>query len=114
MEDTQIDWNDFKKINLRVGTIVTVKKFEKAIKKSYKIWADFGNLGIKKTSAQITANYDLKDLVGQQIIGVMNFPKKQIADFSSDFLLLAALNDDDENVVIIQPKSNVINGSKVS
>ena len=114
MEKSTIDWSDFLKIDFRVGTIKKVKTFEKAIKPSYKIWVDFGPIGIKKTSAQITKNYSSFELVGQQIIGIVNFPKKQIADFNSEFLLLGAVNKEANDVILIQPSSNVGNGTIVS
>ena len=114
MEKETIDWSDFKKIDFRIGTILAVDKFEEAIKKSYKIWVDFGPLGKRKTSAQITKNYKINDLIGKQIIGVLNFPAKQIANFKSEFLLLGAIDKELQNVIIIQPESKVKNGSKVS
>ena len=114
MEKETIDWSDFKKIDFRIGTILAVDKFEEAIKKSYKIWVDFGPLGKRKTSAQITKNYKINDLIGKQIIGVLNFPAKQIANFKSEFLLLGAIDKELQNIIIIQPESKVKNGSKVS
>ena len=114
MEKNKIEVGDFSKIDFRVGTIKEVKPFEKAIKPSYKIWVDFGPIGIKKTSAQITKNYSPFELVGQQIIGIVNFPKKQIADFNSEFLLLGAINKEANDVILIQPSSNVDNGTIVS
>lgn len=114
MEKEFISWGDFSKIEIRVGTITRVEKFEKAINPSYKIWVDFGELGVKKTSAQITKNYLSSELVGEQIVGVVNFPKKQIADFNSEFLLLGAINKESDNVILIQPSSVVEDGSKVS
>ena len=114
MEKEIIKWEDFNKIDLRVGTIVNIEIFEKAFKPAYKIWVDFGYLGIKKTSAQIRKNYSKDDLIGQQIIGLINLPKKQIADINSEFLLLGALNDETDNVIIIQPNSKVNNGSPIA
>ena len=114
MEKNKIEVGDFSKIDFRVGTIKEVKPFEKAIKPSYKIWVDFGPIGIKKTSAQITKNYSAFELVGKQIIGIVNFPKKQIADFNSEFLLLGAINKEANDVILIQPSSNVDNGTIVS
>ena len=77
------------------------------------IHVDFGKIGIKKTSAQITKNYKLKDLVGKQIIGLVNLPKKQIANIQSEFLILGAIDGNLENVVIIQPQSITKNGSLI-
>jgi tRNA-binding protein len=114
MEKEIIKWEDFKKVDLRVGTIIKISVFEKALKSAFKIWVDFGSLGIKKTSAQIRKNYTEKDLIGQQIIGLVNLPKKQILDMNSDFLLLGALNNESDNVIIIQPNSKVQNGSAIA
>lgn len=111
MEKATISWEDFEKIDLRVGTIIEATPFEKANKPAYILHVDFGSMGIKKTSAQIKDNYTIKDLVGQQIIGVMNFQKKQIANIKSEFLVLGAINNQINNVVLIQPKSTVSNGS---
>ena len=114
MEKENIDWSDFKKIDFRIGTILAVEKFDEAIKKSYKIWVDFGPLGKRKTSAQITKNYKINDLIGRQIIGVLNLQDKQIANFRSEFLLLGAIDQEIQNVIILQPESKVKNGSKVA
>jgi len=113
VEKATITWEDFEKIDLRVGTIIEAYPFEKAIKPAYILHVDFGSIGIKKTSAQIKENYTTKDLVGQQIIGVMNFPKKQIANIKSEFLVLGAINDHINNVILIQPKTIVSNGSAI-
>ena len=106
-----INWNDFEKMDIRIGTIVKAIKFEKAINHSYLIHVDFGEIGLKKTSAQITKNYKLKDLIGKQIVGLVNLPKKQIANIQSEFLIFGAIDGDLENVVIIQPESFSENGS---
>tara|TARA_B100000900_G_scaffold331724_1_gene292467 strand:- start:28 stop:372 length:345 start_codon:yes stop_codon:yes gene_type:complete len=113
MEKGIIKWKDFNKIDLRIGTIIRVENFEKAIKPAFKIWVDFGILGIKKTSAQVRKNYIEKDLIGKQIVGLVNLPKKQIADINSEFLLLGALNSESDDVVIIKPDSKVQNGSTI-
>lgn len=114
MEKETIKFNDFQKIDIRVGTITKLEIFHKTNHPAFKIWADFGDLGIKKTSAQITKNYSLDNLKGKQILGVINLPIKQISDMNSDFLLLGALNNSKENVVIIQPETKVENGSIIS
>lgn len=109
----EITWNDFEQVELRVGTVVKVEAFPEALKPAYKIWADFGGtLGIKKTSAQITALYDKESLIGQQILGVVNFPPKQVGKFMSEFLL-TGLADEFGNIVLLQPERSVPNGAKV-
>ena len=108
-----INWVDFEKIDMRVGTIIKAVEFKKAKKPSYLIHVDFGEIGIKKTSAQITKNYKLKDLIGKQIVGLVNLPKKQIANIQSEFLILGAIDGNLENTVIIQPQSITKNGSLI-
>lgn len=108
-----ISWTDFSKIEMRVGTIIKVFDFPEARNPSYKLHVDFGTeLGIKKTSAQITKKYLKEDLLGLQVIAVVNFPKKQIANFMSECLILGAVQNED--VVIVQPQMKVPNGLKIS
>lgn len=107
-----ISWNDFEKIDIRVGTILEAVEFPKARKPAYKLKIDFGELGIRQSSAQITKYYSAKELVGQQVIAVVNFPPKQIADFFSECLVLG-IYDENKDVVLIQPKHPVSNGSKI-
>src|SRR5690554_7806832 len=81
----EINWKDFEKIDVRAGTIIKAEKFEKARNPAYKLWVDFGEeIGIKKTSAQITILYNIEELIGKQIVAIVNFPPKQIADFMSE------------------------------
>ena len=108
-----ITWQDFEKLDIRVGTIKKVEEFPKALNPSYILYADFGDLGIMKTAAQITKNYRIKNLIGQQIIAVVNFPKKQIANIKSEFLTLAAVENESENVILIQPTTKISNGAKI-
>ncbi|MFM2267937.1 MAG: hypothetical protein RL757_1378 [Bacteroidota bacterium] len=90
-----INWNDFAKVEMRVGTIVEVRDFPKARKPAYQIWVDFGAaIGIKKTSAQVVKLYEKSDLLGRQVVGVVNFPPKQVADFISEFLILGSVAED--------------------
>ena len=107
-----ITWNDFEKIDIRVGTILTANEFPKAKKPAFQLTIDFGELGIKKSSAQITAHYSLEQLVGQQVIAVVNFPPRQIANFFSECLVLG-IYDDNNDVVLLQPQAPVSNGLKV-
>lgn len=107
-----ISWNDFEKIDIRVGTIIEAKEFPKARKSAYKLTIDFGALGFKQSSAQITKFYTAEELKGQQIIAVVNFPPKQIADFISECLVLG-IYDENKDVVLIQPKHSVSNGLKI-
>lgn len=108
----ELSWDDFEKVDMRVGTILTVGNFPEAKKPAYQLQIDFGPIGIKKTSAQITKRYDKKELVGKQIIAVVNFPKKQIANFMSECLVLGIVGDD-KDVVLLQPEAIAKNGDKV-
>lgn len=107
-----ISWDDFAKVDIRVGTIVEVKDFPKARKPAYKLIIDFGELGMKNSSAQITAFYKKEDLLSRQVIAVVNFLPKQIADFISECLVLGVY-DENNNVVLIHPGKNIPNGCKV-
>jgi len=106
----QIQWSDFEKVSLRAGTILEVHDFPEARKPAFKIKADFGEWGLKWSSAQITRHYTKSDLIGRQIIGVLNFPKKQIANFNSEFLL-TGFADQDGDIVLASVERPVPNGS---
>lgn len=106
----QIQWSDFEKVALRIGTILEVLDFPEAKKPAYKIKADFGDLGVKWSSAQITIHYTKSELIGRQILGVLNFPKKQIANFNSEFLL-TGFSDQDGHIVLASVERPVPNGS---
>ncbi len=109
-----ISWDDFDRVELRVGTIVSVEDFPEARKPAYKITVDFGpQLGLKRSSAQITNLYSKDELVGRQIIGVVNFPPKQIGPFLSEFLV-TGLYRDDQVVVLAVPDQQVPNGAKLA
>ncbi len=109
-----ISWEDFAQVDLRTGTIIRVEDFPAARKPSYKIWVDFGTeIGIKKTSAQLKTAYSKDKLLGKQIIGVVNFPPKQIADFMSEFLLTGFVQKDGK-VVLAVPDKKMENGIKLS
>lgn len=107
-----IQWNDFAKIDIRVGTIISAEKFNEAIKPAYKLQIDFGELGIKKSSAQITQIYSLEELIGKQIIAVVNFPPKQIANFISDCLILGIVNQ--KEVTLLTADKPVKNGLRIA
>jgi tRNA-binding protein len=107
-----ISWNDFEKINIRVGTVIDAKQFAKAKKPAYQLRIDFGSIGIKNSSAQITALYSPEFLVGQQVIAVVNFPPKQIANFISECLVLG-IYDENNQVVLLQPQQPTTNGLKI-
>jgi len=108
-----ISWEDFSKVDIRIGTIIEVKEFPKANKPAWQLTIDFGDLiGIKKSSAQIVANYTKLDLKGKQILAVVNFPPKQIANFFSECLVLG-VTDSTGNIVLAQAESKVENGSRL-
>jgi tRNA-binding protein len=109
-----IDWNDFEKVELRVGTIVEVEDFPEARKPAYKLLIDFGEaIGMRKSSAQITDIYDKDDLLGRQVVGVVNFPAKQIGPMRSE-CLVTGFHRDDGAVVLARPDSEVPNGAKLA
>ena len=109
----QITWNDFEKVEMRVGTILEANDFPEARKPAYQLTIDFGaEIGIKKSSAQITKRYSKEELIGKQIIAVVNFPKKQIGKFMSDCLVLGAINEDE--VVLLSPNLKVENGLRIA
>jgi tRNA-binding protein len=108
----EITWQDFEKVDLRVGTILEVLDFPEAKKPAYKVKVDFGDFGIRWSSAQITFHYQQENLVGKQIIGVVNFPKKQIGKFMSEFLV-TGFADEDGNIVLTTLERTVKNGAKM-
>ena len=105
-------FEDFQKLDIRVGEIVKAEFFEKARKPAYKLWVDFGEeLGIKRSSAQITDCYQIEQLIGKQVLAVVNFPPRQIADFVSEILVLGTYSE--QGVVLIQPEQKVKKGDKL-
>jgi tRNA-binding protein len=106
-----ITWNDFEKLELRVGTIISADEFPKAKKPAYKLKIDFGDQGVLSSSAQITQLYEKSTLTGKQVIAVVNFPPRQIADFLSECLVLGIYSTD--GVVLLQPERPVSNGEKI-
>ena len=107
-----ISWEDFEKIDIRVGTIIEVLPFEKARNPSYRLKIDFGESGTRDSAAQITALYSTEELIGKQVIAVVNFPPKQIAHFFSECLVLGVYNES-KDVVLLQPSKQVGNGDKI-
>ena len=108
----EITWADFEKVELRVGTIIEVTDFPKAKKPAYQLKIDFGEFGIKHSSAQITLHYTKEELIGKQVLAVINFPKKQIANFFSE-CLTTGVPDENGAVVLISPDIKVPNGAKL-
>ncbi|MFN8388935.1 MAG: tRNA-binding protein [Bdellovibrionota bacterium] len=108
----EISWADFAKVDLRVGTITAVESFPEARKSAYKLTIDFGPLGVRRSSAQLTTHYRESDLIGRQVLAVINFPKKQIANFFSE-CLTTGVPDEAGAVVLISPDRAVPNGAKL-
>jgi len=108
-----INWADFAKVDIRVGTVLTAEVFAEARNPAYKMTIDVGPLGIKKTSAQLTSLYTPDDLIGKQVLVVVNFPPKQIANIMSECLVLGALGSGDD-VTILSPEQPVNNGSRIA
>ena len=108
----EIAWADFEKIDIRVGTVIAAASFPSARKPAYQMQVDFGDIGIKNSSAQITDLYSLEELAGRQVIAVVNFPRKQIGNFFSECLVLGIYTPDNK-VILLQPEKAVPNGSKI-
>ena len=108
-----ISWSDFEKVEIRCGTVIEVKDFPKARKPSYQFLIDFGTeIGIKRSSAQVTQFYKKEDGLNKQVIAVVNFPPKQIADFFSECLVLGVY-DENNHVILLQPEREVKNGQRI-
>jgi len=111
--EKEINFEDFLKVDIRIGTIIEVNDFPKARKPAYQLTIDFGELGIKKSSAQITDLYSKEDLKNRQVSAIVNFKPRQIANFMSECLVLGVYNEDG-NVVLLQAKKSIKNGEQVS
>ena len=110
--EQNLSWIDFEKVEMRIGTIIDANDFPQARKPAYQLTIDFGTeIGIRKTSAQITKRYRKEDLMGKQIVAVVNFPKKQIGNFMSECLVLGSVNEDD--IVLLSSDLKVENGLRI-
>jgi len=110
----EISWSEFEKVELRAGTIVNVRPFPEARTPAYKLVIDFGpEIGQRQSSAQITTHYEAQELIGKQIIGVVNFPKKQIGPFMSECLVTGCYRED-ESVILVSPTHEVPNGARLA
>ncbi|MDC6363168.1 MULTISPECIES: tRNA-binding protein [Flavobacteriaceae] len=107
-----LSWDDFQKVQMAVGTIISAEVFKEVRNPAYKMIIDFGELGKRKTSAQITKLYKPEELIGKQVVAVVNFPPKQIATMMSECLVMGGLGDDKE-VILIQPERKVKNGTRI-
>ena len=107
-----ISWADFERVELRIGTIIAVEDFPEARKPAWKLTVDFGEHGVKRSSAQITVHYRKEDLVGRQVLGVLNFPTKQIGPFRSE-VLVTGFADEKGAIVLAMPERKVPNGSRL-
>jgi tRNA-binding protein len=107
-----ITFPDFEKVDMRVGVVVDAQEFPEARRPAYKLWIDFGPLGVKRSSAQITRHYRIADLVGRHVVAVVNFPPKQIGPFVSEVLVLGAYDEKGE-VILLHPDHAVSPGSKI-
>lgn len=107
-----IVWSDFERVELRIGTIIAVEEFPEARKPAWKLTVDFGEFGVKRSSAQITVHYRKEDLLGRQVLGVLNFPTKQIGPFRSE-VLVTGFADAEGAIVLAMPERPVPNGARL-
>lgn len=108
-----LSWSDFEKVDMRVGTVIEATTFPQARKPAFKLVINFGPLGLKKTSAQITKRYNPSDLLGKQVVAVVNFPPKQIGSFMSECLVLGIVGADND-VILLQPSHDANNGDRIA
>jgi len=107
-----LTWAEFEKVDMRVGVVVDAQEFPQARRPAYKLWVDFGPLGVKRSSVQITHRYAVSELVGRRVVAVVNFPPKQIGPFVSEVLVLGAY-DDAGQVILLRPDFDAPPGSKI-
>jgi len=112
LNEKELTWDEFMKVEMLVGTIISAENFDEARNSAFKMSVDFGDKGIKKTSAQITTIYNPEELLGKQVVAVVNFPPKQIANIMSECLVLGAIGENKE-VVLIEPDRKIVNGTKI-
>lgn len=109
----EISWSEFERVDIRVGTVTAVEEFPEARRPAFKLWIDFGpEIGVRKSSAQITVRYDRQQLVGRQVLAVVNLPRKQVGRFMSEVLVMG-LADVDGAIVLAQPDQPVPNGARL-
>jgi tRNA-binding protein len=113
ISEHNLSWSDFQKVEMRVGTILKVEHFKEAKKPALKLEIDFGEFGVKRSSAQITELYESEELIGKQVIAVLNFPPKQIATMMSECLVLAAV-DSEVGTSLLSPEHRIVNGTRIS
>lgn len=107
-----LTWDEFMNVEMRVGTIISAEIFKEVRNPAYKITVDFGEFGIRKTSAQVTVLYEAEELIGKQVVAVINFPPKQIATMMSECLIMGGIGDNKE-VTLLQPERPVKNGTRI-
>ena len=110
---SEISWSDFERVDMRVGTVMRVEPFPEARKPAYKLWIDLGPLGERRSSAQITDRYRPEDLIGRQVVCVVNFPPKRIGPFVSEVLVLGAYVDGGQAAVLLRPDQDVERGGRI-
>src|SRR5262249_18313662 len=110
---SEISWSDFERVDMRVGTVMRAEPFPEARKPAYKLWIDLGPLGERRSSAQITDRYRPEDLIGRQVVCVVNFPPKRVGPFVSEVLVLGAYVDGGQTVVLLRPDQDVERGSRI-